>query len=97
MNGTNYLHADSVTANSVNIFKTNLTNSSEGRVIHKQNNCWTLDKPNASLSTCHLDILPWAAILLNLVKLVVMKLLLLKCSSNLHRSGTSSSRATLVT
>ena len=27
---------------------------------------WTLDKPIASLSTCHLGVLPWMAILLNL-------------------------------
>ena len=28
---------------------------------------WTLDKPMASLSTCHLIVLPWMAILLNIV------------------------------
>ena len=31
-------------------------------------NCWTLDKSMASLSTCHVGILLWMAILLNLVK-----------------------------
>ena len=30
-------------------------------------NCWTLDKPMASLLTCHLGVLTWMAILLNLV------------------------------
>ena len=31
---------------------------------------WTLDKPMASLSTCHLGLLPWMAILLNLAKVL---------------------------
>ena len=30
--------------------------------------CRPLDKPMASLSNCHPDLLPWLAILLNLVK-----------------------------
>ena len=32
---------------------------------------WTLDKPMASLSTCHMGVLPWMAILLNLVRMYV--------------------------
>ena len=31
-------------------------------------NCWTRDKPMASLSTCHLGLLPWMAVLLNLFR-----------------------------
>ena len=41
------------------------------RVGYKyMDNCWTLDKPMASLSTCHLGVLPWMAILLNLVNIL---------------------------
>ena len=46
----------------MNMFFIKLTNISEGQ------NCMTLDKPMTSLSTCHQGILPWMAILLNLVK-----------------------------
>ena len=40
-------------------------NISEGRVTH-MTNCWTFDKPMASLSTSYLGVLPWMVTLLNL-------------------------------
>ena len=30
-----------------------------GRNTHRCENCWTLDKPMASLSTCHLELVVW--------------------------------------
>ena len=51
MNGTNYLGG--VNAGSVNMFK----NKYLRRAVNTQiKNCWSLDKPMASLSTCHLGL-----------------------------------------
>ena len=46
---------DCVTASSVNMLKNKVDTSQEDG-LHVDENCWTLDKPMASLSTCHLSL-----------------------------------------
>ena len=58
MNGT-----DCVTASSVNMFKNRVDTCQEGG-LHVDEQCWTLDKPMASFSTCHLGLwLGWQILL----------------------------------
>ena len=57
INQWNKLSTDCVTARNVNMFK-NLVDTyicQEGG-LHVDEQCWTLDKPMASLSTCHLGL-----------------------------------------
>ena len=44
-----------IMASSVNMFKNKVDTSQEGG-LHIDLKCWTLDKPMASLSTCHLGL-----------------------------------------
>ena len=62
-NESNKLPNDCVNASSVNMFK----NRIDIYLTHRRENCWTLDKPMASLSTCHLELVVWDG---NLVKSV---------------------------
>ena len=55
INEWNKLSTDCVTVSSVNMFKNMVDISQEGG-LHIDENCWTLDKPMASLSTCHLGL-----------------------------------------
>ena len=59
INEWNRLSTDCVNASSICIKR---------KFTQRQNNCWTLDKPMASLSTCHLGLLPWMAISLKFLK-----------------------------
>ena len=61
MNGTNYLQIVQLLA--WICLKTRLTPISGGRVTQIDEKCWTLDKPMASLSTCHLGLcLGWPSL-----------------------------------
>ena len=53
--------------------KTKLTHISGGG-LHIDEHCWTLDKPTASLSTCHLSLWLGWQILLNLVNVMFLKI-----------------------
>ena len=55
INEWNKLPNDCVNASSVNMFK-NRIDRYLIRATHRSENCWTLDKPMASLSTCHLEL-----------------------------------------
>ena len=55
INKWNKLSTDCVTASSMNMFKNRVDTSQEGG-LHVDENCWTLDKPTAFLSTCHLSL-----------------------------------------
>ena len=55
INEWNKLYTDSITASSVNIFKNKVDTSQEGG-LHIDEKCWTVDKPMAPLSTCHLGL-----------------------------------------
>ena len=58
MHEWNELSPDCINASSVNIFKNN-TDKYRSRAGYTQmTNCWTLDKPMVSSSTCHLGVLP---------------------------------------
>ena len=65
INEWNKLSMDCITASSVNMFKNEVDTSQEGW-LHIDEHCWTLDKPMASLSTCHLGLWLGWQILLNL-------------------------------
>ena len=56
-----------VTASSVNMFK-NKVDTSQDDGLHIDEHSWTLDKPMASLSACHLGLWLGWQILLHLVK-----------------------------
>ena len=64
INGWNKLSMDCVTASGVNMFKNKVDTCQEGG-LHVDEHCWTLDKPMASLSTCHLGLWLGWQILLN--------------------------------
>ena len=51
----NKLSTDYITASSVNMFKNKVDIFQKGG-LHVDEDCWTLDKPMASLSTCHLGL-----------------------------------------
>ena len=53
INEWNKLPTDCVTASSMNMFK-NKVDTYLRRALHIDEHCWTLHKPMASLSTCHL-------------------------------------------
>ena len=55
INEWNKLSTDCVTASSVNMFKNKVDISQEGG-LHTNEKYWTIDKPMASLSTCHLGL-----------------------------------------
>ena len=55
INELNKLSTDYITASSVNMFKNKVDTSQEGG-LHIDDTFWTLDKPMASLSTCHLGL-----------------------------------------
>ena len=65
INEWNKLSTDCVTASSMNMFKNRV--DTYLRRLHVDEYCWTLDKPMASLSTCHLDLWLGWQILLNLL------------------------------
>ena len=66
INEWNKLPNDCVNASSVNMFKNRIDRYlMGGGATHILENCWTLDKPMASLSTCHLELVVWDG---NLVK-----------------------------
>ena len=72
INEWNKLSTDCVTASSVNMFKNKVdTYIRRAGYSIVGEHCWTLDKPVASLSTCHLGLWLGWQILLNLVKLFV--------------------------
>ena len=54
-NEWNKLSPNCVTVSSVNMFKNTVDVSQEGG-LHVNKYCWNLDKPMASLSTCHLGL-----------------------------------------
>ena len=56
INESNKLSTDYVTAMSVNMFKNKVDPYLRGAGYTQMKNCWTLDKPMASLSTCHMDL-----------------------------------------
>ena len=68
INEWNKLSADCITASSVNIFKNRVDTSQEGG-LYVDEHCSTLDKPMASLSTCHLGLWLGWQILLNYIQL----------------------------
>ena len=70
INEWNKLSTDCISASSVNMFKNKVDASQEGG-LHVDEHCWTLDKPMASLSTCHLCLWFGCQILLNLVSILV--------------------------
>ena len=55
INEWNKLSTDCITASSMDMFKNRVDTSQEGG-LHIDEHCWTLDKPMASLSTCHLGL-----------------------------------------
>ena len=63
INEWNKLSTDCITGSSVNMFKNKVDTSQEGG-LHVDEHCWTLNKPKASLSTCHLGLwLGWQILL----------------------------------
>ena len=56
MNEWNKLSTDCVIASSVNMFKNKVDTYLRRAGYKCTKNCWTFDKPMASLSTCHLGL-----------------------------------------
>lgn len=69
------LSTDYVTASSVNTFKTKIDKYTRWAGYTYTNNCWAIEKPIASLSTCHLAGLLWMAVVL-IVLIVLIGFLL---------------------
>ena len=69
INEWNKLSMDCITASSVSMFKNKVDISQKGG-LHTDEHCWTLDKPMASLSTCHLGLWLGWQILLNTKKII---------------------------
>ena len=55
INKWNKLSTDCIIASSMNMFKNKVDTYQEGG-LHVNEHCWTLDKPMASLSTCHMGL-----------------------------------------
>ena len=56
INEWNKLSTDYVNASSVNMFKNKVDTYLRRAGYTSMTNCWVLDKPMASLSTCHLGL-----------------------------------------